>query len=142
MFNQISQLYQFLITLQTKISKVNNNARQYTIMIENYQEKARENFYRNRPYGIHIDYARKGFVLFNHYTNSLGKQETGSIEGLPLEKFEDVDAIPLNGKIIKNGNQTTDIYFYTDDSNPYKNMKLDMDALKQYNRFIYPLSLF
>ena len=37
------------------------------------QEKARENFYRNRPYGIHIDYARKGFVLFNHYTNSLGK---------------------------------------------------------------------
>ena len=93
--------------------------------MENYQEKARENFYRNRPYGIHIDYARKGFVL-----------------GLPLEKFEDVDAIPLNGKIIKNGNQTTDIYFYTDDSNPYKNMKLDMDALKQYNRFIYPLSLF
>ena len=71
--------------------------------MENYQEKARENFYRNRPYGIHIDYARKGFVLFNHYTNSLGKQETGSIEGLPLEKFEDVDAIPLNGKIIKNG---------------------------------------
>ena len=75
--------------------------------MENYQEKARENFYRNRPYGIHIDYARKGFVLFNHYTNSLGKQETGSIERLPLEKFEDVDAIPLNGKIIKNGNQTT-----------------------------------
>ena len=66
--------------------------------MENYQEKARENFYRNRPYGIHIDYARKGFVLFNHYTNSLGKQETGSIEGLPLEKFEDVDAIPLNGE--------------------------------------------
>ena len=98
--------------------------------MENYQEKARENFYRNRPYGIHID------------SNSLGKQETGSIEGLPLEKFEDVDAIPLNGEIIKNGNQTTDIYFYTDDSNPYRNMKLDMDALKQYNRFIYPLSLF
>ena len=69
--------------------------------MENYQEKARENFYRNRPYGIHIDYARKGFVLFNHYTNCLGKQETGSIEGLPLEKFEDVDAIPLNGKINK-----------------------------------------
>ena len=110
--------------------------------MENYQEKARENFYRNRPYGIHIDYARKGFVLFNHYTNSLGKQETGSIERLPLEKFEDVDAIPLNGKIIKNGNQTTDIYFYTDDSNPYKNMKLDMDAMNQYNRFIYPLALF
>ncbi len=81
--------------------------------MENYQEKARENFYRNRPYGIHIDYARKGFVLFNHYTNCLGKQETGSIEGLSLEKFEDVDAIPLNGKIIKNGNRTTDIYLVT-----------------------------
>lgn len=77
--------------------------------MENYQEKARENFYRNRPYGIHIDYARKGFVLFNHYTNSLGKQETGSIEGLPLEKFENVDSIPLNGKIIKmvTGQQTS-----------------------------------
>ena len=111
-------------------------------MMENYQEKAKENFYRNRPYGIHIDYAQIGFVLFNHYINSLGKQETGSIEGLPLEKFEDVDAIPLNGKIIKNGNQTIDIYFYTEDSSPYRNMKLDMDALKQYNRFIYHLSLF
>lgn len=78
-------------------------------MMENYQEKAKENFYRNRPYGIHIDYAQKGFVLFNHYINSLGKQGTGSIEGLPLEKFEDVDAIPLNGKIIKmaTGQQTS-----------------------------------
>ena len=38
-------------------------------MMENYQEKAKENFYRNRPYGIHIDYAQKGFVLFNHYIN-------------------------------------------------------------------------
>ena len=55
--------------------------------MENYQEKARENFYRNRPYGIHIDYVRKGFVLFNHFTNCLGNQETGSIEGLSLEKF-------------------------------------------------------
>lgn len=81
--------------------------------MENYQEKARENFYRNRPYGIHIDYARKGFVLFNHYTNSLGKQETGSIEGLPLEKFEDVDAIPLNGKIIKNGKRLSKYIFYS-----------------------------
>ena len=127
---------------QKKTQKTPPSEIETGIIMENYQEKARENFYRNRPYGIHIDYARKGFVLFNHYTNSLGKQETGSIEGLPLEKFEDVDAIPLNGKIIKNGNQTTDIYFYTDDSNPYRNMKLNMDALKQYNRFIYPLSLF
>lgn len=109
--------------------------------MENYQEKARENFYRNRPYGIHIDYARKGFVLFNRYKNTLGEQETGSIEKLALEQFEDVDAIPLNGRIIENGNRTADIYFYTEDSNPYRNMKPDMDALKQYNRFIYPLAL-
>ena len=71
--------------------------------MENYQEKARENFYRNRPYGIHIDYVRKGFVLFNHYTNSLGKQETGSIEGFPLKNLRMWMRIPLNGKIIKNG---------------------------------------
>ena len=112
-------------------------------MMENYQEKAKENFYRNRPYGIHIDYAQKGFVLFNHYINSLGKQGTGSIEGLPLEKFEDVDAIPLNGKIIKNGNRNNKtIYFYTEDSNPYRNIEAGYGCLKQYNRFIYPLSLF
>lgn len=43
--------------------------------MENYQEKAKENFYRNRPYGIHIDYAQKGFVLFNHYINSLGNRK-------------------------------------------------------------------
>ncbi len=79
--------------------------------MENYQEKARENFYRNRPYGIHIDYARKGFVLFNHYTNCLGKQETGSIEGLSLEKFEDgCGRDTIERKIIKKmvtGQQTS-----------------------------------
>lgn len=33
--------------------------------MENYQEKARENFYRNRPYGIHIpDFIT--FLKFSH----------------------------------------------------------------------------
>ena len=103
--------------------------------------KSQGNFYRNRPYGIHIDYARKDlYCSITIQTVSENRKPVPSKD--PLEKVQDVDAIPLNGKIIKNGNRTTDIYFYTDDSNPYKNMKLDMDALKQYNRFIYPLSLF
>ena len=35
--------------------------------MENYQEKARENFYRNRPYGIHIDYAGRDTIERENY---------------------------------------------------------------------------
>lgn len=42
------------------------------------QEKAKVGFYCNRPYGIRIDYAQKGFVLFNRYANTLGNRETDS----------------------------------------------------------------
>lgn len=110
--------------------------------MESYLEKAREYFYINRPYGIRIDHTQKGFVLFNRYNNMLGKSGTVNIENLPLEILEDVDELPLDGMIVSNGNHTTDIYFYTDDTNPYKSTEPDMDAMKQYNRFIYPLSVF
>ena len=72
------------------------------------QEKAKIGFYCNRPYGMRIDYAQKEFVLFNRYANTLGNRETGSIEKLPLESFEDVNEIPLNGIFVQNGNHTTD----------------------------------
>lgn len=105
------------------------------------QEKAKVGFYCNRPYGIRIDYAQKGFVLFNRYANTLGNRETGSIEKLSLESFEDVNEIPLDGILVQNRNHTTDVYFYSEESNPYRNATLDLEALKQYNRFIYPLSI-
>ena len=44
--------------------------------MENYQEKARENFYRNRPYGIHIDYARKGLDRKSTRLNSSHMSES------------------------------------------------------------------
>ncbi|WP_250323860.1 hypothetical protein [Bacteroides xylanisolvens] len=37
-----------------------------------YAQKAVESFYLDRPYGIRIDYSRKGFVLFNRKLNLLG----------------------------------------------------------------------
>lgn len=69
------------------------------------------------------------------------KKSRRTYNGVHLNKKSNTQDV-VEQSLTKNGNQTTDIYFYTDDSNPYKNMKLDMDALKQYNRFIYPLSLF
>lgn len=36
-----------------------------------YAQKAVESFYLDRPYGIRIDYSRKGFVLFNRKLNLL-----------------------------------------------------------------------
>ena len=80
-------------------------------------------------------------MLFNRYANTLGNRETGSIEKLPLESFEDVNEIPLDGILVQSGNHTTDVYFYSEESNPYRNATLDLEALKQYNRFIYPLSI-
>lgn len=126
----------------TKENQKQNSATNKTVCIMNdLQEKAKVGFYCNRPYGIRIDYAQKGFVLFNRYANALGNIETGSIEKLPLESFEDVNEIPLDGILVQNGNHTTDVYFYSEESNPYRNAILDLEALKQYNRFIYPLSI-
>lgn len=130
--------------LKRKQKKIRNRIQQQnkTVCIMNdLQEKAKIGFYCNRPYGMRIDYAQKGFVLFNRYANTLGNRETGSIEKLPLESFEDVNEIPLNGIFVQNGNHTTDVHFYSEESNPYRNATLDLEALKQYNRFIYPLSI-
>lgn len=103
--------------------------------------KAKESFYTNRPYGIRIDYARKRFVLFNRNMNILGKKTPGTIEALPLEHFSDVEDIPTNGiNIIKNEN-TLDVFFYTDQTDPFTHTAPNLEYLRQYNRYIYPLSL-
>ena len=61
--------------LERKQKKIRNRIQQQnkTVCIMNdLQEKAKVGFYCNRPYGIRIDYAQKGFVLFNRYANTLG----------------------------------------------------------------------
>ena len=95
-----------------------------------YAQKAVESFYLDRPYGIRIDYSRKGFVLFNRKLNLLGMDKWNSIEELPVE-----------GVDIQRYNSKVDIFFYTDKSSPYHNGRLDMECLKKYNKYIYRLSV-
>lgn len=40
--------------------------------MENYITKAADAFLTSRPYGIRLDFKRKGFVIFNHHMNLLG----------------------------------------------------------------------
>lgn len=106
-----------------------------------YYLKARDSFHINRPYGIRIDYALKKFVLFNREMNTLGKRSPQAIESLPLEYFSDVEAIPTKGaNKIKNGN-ILDIFFYTDHTDPFIQTTPNLEYMRIYNRYIYPLSL-
>lgn len=110
------------------------------ISIEYYM-KARDSFHIDRPYGIRIDYALKQFVLFNRRMNTLGKDSPEAIESLPLEYFSDVEVIPTNGaNKIKNGN-ILDIFFYTDNTDPFIQTKPNLEYMRIYNQYIYPLSL-
>ena len=72
--------------------------------------------------------------------NVLGNGEHARLEELPLEEF-DVDEIPLEGEIIKEHAGFTDVFFYSDCTNPYAGYVLDLRKLKAYNQFIYPLAM-
>ena len=43
--------------------------------MENYIKKAADAFLVERPYGMRVDYRKKGFVLFNRNLNVLGNAE-------------------------------------------------------------------
>ena len=62
--------------------------------MENYIKKAADAFLVERPYGMRVDYRKKGFVLFNRNLNVLGNAEQTRLEELPLERFN-VEEIPL-----------------------------------------------
>ena len=64
--------------------------------MENYVKKAADAFLVERPYGMRVDYRKKGFVLFNRNLNVLGNAEQTRLEELPLERFN-VEEIPLEG---------------------------------------------
>ena len=86
--------------------------------MENYLKKAADAFLVERPYGMRVDYRKKGFVLFNRNLNVLGNVEHARLEELPLERFN-VEEIPLEGEIVEEHAGFTDVFFYTDLTNPY-----------------------
>ena len=78
--------------------------------MENYIKKAADAFLVERPYGIRVDYRRKGYVLFNRNLNVLGNTECGCLEELPLELFA-VEDIPLEGEMVEEHTGFTDVFF-------------------------------
>lgn len=106
-----------------------------------YYLKARDSFHISRPYGIRINYERIEYVFFNRRMNILGKESPATIDSLPMQHYSGVVDIPINGvKIIKNGN-ILDIFFYTDQTDPFIQMIPNLEHMRLYNQYIYPLSL-
>ena len=111
-----------------------------TVFMENYMKKAADAFLVGRPYGMRVDFGRKGYVLFNRRMNVLGNEMQGDIGTLPLERFE-VEEIPLSGELVERHGDFTDVFFYSDRTNPYAGDVPDFGKLKVYNRYMYPLSV-
>ena len=109
-------------------------------IMENYIKKAADAFLVERPYGMRVDYRKKGFVLFNRNLNVLGNAEHARLEELPLERFN-VEEIPLDGEIVEEHAGFTDVFFYTDLTSPYAGYALNLQKLKAYNRFMFPLAM-
>ena len=63
-----------------------------------------------------------------------------TIEELPLERFN-VEEIPLDGEIVEEHAGFTDVFFYTDLTNPYAGYVLNLQKLKAYNRLMFPLAM-
>ena len=108
--------------------------------MEDYIKKAADAFLVERPYGMRVDYSKQGYVLFNRNLNVLGNAEQTRLEELPLERFN-VEEIPLEGEVVEEHAGFTDVFFYTDRTNPYAGYVLDLKKLKVYNQFIYPLAM-
>ena len=89
---------------------------------------------------MRVDYRKKGFVLFNRNLNVLGNAEHVRLEELPLERFN-VEEIPLDGEIVEEHAGFTDVFFYTDLTSPYAGYALNLQKLKAYNRFMFPLAM-
>lgn len=109
-------------------------------IMEDYIKKAADAFLVERPYGMRVDYRKKGFVLFNRNLNVLGNAEHARLEELPLERFN-VEEIPLEGEIVEEHAGFTDVFFYTDLTSPYAGYALNLQKLKAYNRFMFPLAM-
>ena len=67
-------------------------------------------------------------------------EERRAREELPLERFN-VEEIPLEGEIVEEHAGFTDVFFYTDLTNPYAGYVLNLQKLKAYNRLMFPLAM-
>ena len=95
--------------------------------MEDYIKKAADAFLVERPYGMRVDYRKGGYVLFNRNLNVLGNKERARLEELPLEDLEHAGF--------------TDVFFYSDCTNPYAGYVLDLKKLKVYNQYMFPLAM-
>ena len=66
--------------------------------------------------------------------------EQTRLEELPLERFN-VEEIPLEGEVVEEHAGFTDVFFYTDLTNPYAGYVLNLQKLKAYNRLMFPLAM-
>lgn len=103
-------------------------------------KKAATAFLVGRPYGMRVDFKRKGYVLFNRRMNILGNEKPGEVDSLPLEEFE-VERIPLNGERVERYGDFTDVFFYSTRTAPIYGNCTGFRKLKAYNRYMYALSL-
>ena len=62
--------------------------------MENYIKKAADAFLVERPYGMRVDYRKKGFVLFNRNLNVLGNAEQTRCSSGVSSLFDAVRAAP------------------------------------------------
>lgn len=107
--------------------------------MKEYVKQAADAFLVERPYGMRVDYRKQGYVLFNRNLNLLGKTEPASLEELPLERF-DVEEIPLAGETVEEHAGFTDVFFYSECTNPYAGQVVNLKKLKTYNQYVYPLA--
>jgi hypothetical protein len=52
-----------------------------------------------------------------------------------------VEEIPLEGEVVEEHAGFTDVFFYTDLTNPYAGYVLNLQKLKAYNRLMFPLAM-
>ncbi|WP_270561342.1 hypothetical protein [Bacteroides cellulosilyticus] len=109
---------------------------------ELYKIKAVEEFRRERPYGIRIDYQEKSYALFNRFFNELGCENSFDVTKLRMEKCSYIEdlSVEKEEQFFEN-NHIVQVY-YNNSSDPYKNGVLNMKNLQVYNRKIRDLSNF
>ncbi len=71
---------------------------------------------------------------------AIAGQKMSRLEELPLERFN-VEEIPLEGEVVEEHAGFTDVFFYTDLTNPYAGYVLNLQKLKAYNRLMFPLAM-
>ena len=81
-----------------------------------------------------------GGFLSATFSLVLGNAEQTRLEELPLERFN-VEEIPLEGEVVEEHAGFTDVFFYTDLTNPYAGYVLNLQKLKAYNRLMFPLAM-